>query len=33
MHVGTLYDGSIRVAHGAARVRALVHQQTDEEQR
>jgi hypothetical protein len=33
MHVGTLYDESIRVAQGAARVRALVHQQTDEEKR
>jgi hypothetical protein len=33
MHIGTLYDGSTRVAQGAARVRALVHQQTDEKQR
>jgi hypothetical protein len=32
MHVGTLYDGSVRVAQGAACVRALVPQQTDEEQ-
>jgi hypothetical protein len=33
MYVGTLYDGSVRLAQGAARVRASVYQQTDKEQR